>query len=217
MTMEGSGNAIGPLIDADGHVLEPADTWQNYIDPKFQDRAIRIELDADGRERLLFDNKPFEFLKGNLGGLGGIDLEKGGLGLQTRDYTYAEGSPPGGYDPAARIEVLDQEGIDRVLLYPTIGICWEGNVSDPLLATAYTRRTTGGLLIFAVMIRNGCTLSHIFPLSIRKGPLKKSSAQEKRGAWGSICRPTLRPGVAKRLSIQHSIFFGVPFRILRCP
>ncbi len=139
MTMEGNGDAIGPLIDADGHVLEPADTWQNYIDPKFRDRAIRIELDADGRERLLFDNKPFEFLKGNLGGLGGIDLEKGGLGLQTRDYTYAEGSPPGGYDPAARIEVLDQEGIDRVLLYPTIGICWEGNVSDPLLATAYTQ------------------------------------------------------------------------------
>ena len=31
MTMEGSGDAIGPLIDADGHVLEPADTWQNYI------------------------------------------------------------------------------------------------------------------------------------------------------------------------------------------
>ena len=87
MTMEGNGDAIGPLIDADGHVLEPADTWQNYIDPKFRDRAIRIELDADGRERLLFDNKPFEFLKGNLGGLGGIDLEKGGLGLQTRDYT----------------------------------------------------------------------------------------------------------------------------------
>ena len=69
MTMEGNGNSIGPLIDADGHVLEPADTWQKYIDPKFQDRAIRIELDADGRERLLFDNKPFEFLKAILVGL----------------------------------------------------------------------------------------------------------------------------------------------------
>ena len=139
MTTTGNGNSLGPLIDADGHVLEPADTWQKYIDPKFRDRAIRIELAADGRERLLFDNEPFEFLKGNLGGLGGIDLEKGGLGVQTHDYTYAEGSPAGGYDPAARVKVLDQEGIDRVLLYPTIGICWEGNVTDPLLATAYTQ------------------------------------------------------------------------------
>ena len=40
MTMEGNGDAIGPLIDADGHVLEPADTWQNYIDPKFRDLSL---------------------------------------------------------------------------------------------------------------------------------------------------------------------------------
>ena len=131
--------SINPIIDVDGHVLEPADTWERYIDPEFRDRAIRIELDSDGRERLMFDNKPFEFLRGNLGGLGGIDLEPGGLGRQAKDFTYAAGSPPGGYDPAARIKVLDEEAIDRVLLYPTIGICWEGSVSDPALATAYCR------------------------------------------------------------------------------
>ncbi len=95
--------SINPIIDADGHVLEPADTWERYIDPEFRDRAIRIELDSDGRERLMFDNKPFEFLRGNLGGLGGIDLEPGGLGRQAIDFTYAAGSPPGVYDPAARI------------------------------------------------------------------------------------------------------------------
>ncbi len=131
--------SIHPIVDADGHVLEPADTWERYIDPEFRDRAIRIELDSDGRERLMFDNEPFEFLRGNLGGLGGIDLEPGALGRQEKDFTYAAGSPPGGYDPAARIKVLDEEAIDRVLLYPTIGICWEGNVSDPALATAYCR------------------------------------------------------------------------------
>jgi predicted TIM-barrel fold metal-dependent hydrolase len=53
--------------------------------------------------------------------------------------TYAEGSPPGGYDPSARLRVMDGEGIDAVLLYPTIGICWEGHVTDGKLATAYTR------------------------------------------------------------------------------
>lgn len=34
-----------PVVDADGHVLEPVDTWLNYIDPAFKDRAIRIERD----------------------------------------------------------------------------------------------------------------------------------------------------------------------------
>jgi predicted TIM-barrel fold metal-dependent hydrolase len=34
---------------------------------------------------------------------------------------------------------MDDEGIDVALLYPTIGICWEGHVTDPALASAYTR------------------------------------------------------------------------------
>jgi uncharacterized protein len=34
---------------------------------------------------------------------------------------------------------MDQEQIDVVLLYPTIGIAWEGLVRDPQLATAYCR------------------------------------------------------------------------------
>lgn len=133
----GAGNA--PIIDADGHVLEPADTWLNYIDPAFRDRAIRIDRDAEGREVLLFDNQPLQTLRGRLGALGGIELEDGELARLEGEYTYAMGSPAGGYDPRARLKVLDEEGIDRVLLYPTIGICWEGHVSDPALATAYTR------------------------------------------------------------------------------
>ena len=29
------------VIDADGHILEPLDLWDKYIDPKFRDRAPR--------------------------------------------------------------------------------------------------------------------------------------------------------------------------------
>ena len=130
---------MGQVVDADGHVLEPADTWERYIDPAYRDRAIRIARDETGFERLYFDNAPMQVLRGNLGTLGGIDLEPAKFGALEREYTYADGSPPGSYDPVARLEVMDQEGIDRVLLYPTIGICWEGNVDDPGLATAYTR------------------------------------------------------------------------------
>ena len=31
-------------IDADGHILEPPDLWERYIDPPFRDRAIRLYL-----------------------------------------------------------------------------------------------------------------------------------------------------------------------------
>jgi hypothetical protein len=36
------------VIDADGHVLEPADTWLKYLDPHYRDRAIRIARDEQG-------------------------------------------------------------------------------------------------------------------------------------------------------------------------
>jgi len=127
-----------PVVDADGHVLEPADTWEKYIDPAYRDRAIRIARDEQGYEVLLIDGQPLKTLRGALGALGGIEMDTTRL-LTRGQMTYAEGSPAGGYDPVERLRVMDGEGIDSVLLYPTIGICWEGHVSDGGLATAYTR------------------------------------------------------------------------------
>lgn len=129
-----------PVVDADGHVLEPADTYTKYIDPKYRDRALRIACDEKGHENLIIDNKPYQSttMRGNLGAIGGIGMDP--KLLYTRGaVTYAEGSPPGGYDPQARLKVMDEEGIDIALLYPTLGIFWEGAVQDPQLATAYTR------------------------------------------------------------------------------
>jgi uncharacterized protein len=130
--------ATGPVVDADGHVLEPADTWIRYLEPQFRNRAIRIDHDKDGYEVLLIDGAPLKTLRGQLGALGGIDMDAEAL-FNRGQVTYAEGCPRGSYDPVERLKVMDKEGIDVSLLYPTIGICWEGHVTDPKLATAYAR------------------------------------------------------------------------------
>lgn len=124
-------------VDADGHVLEPRDTWLEYIAPAYRERAIRIDHDSQGLEVLLIDGKPLEAVRGRLAGLGGVEMDPTEL-LTTGRYRYEEGCPPGSWDPAERLRILDQEGIDIALLYPTIGICWEGHVQDPKLAHAYT-------------------------------------------------------------------------------
>jgi len=126
-------------VDADGHVLEPRRTWIDYIDPVFRDRAIRIADDDQGDEVLLVDGRPLESMRNGLAGLGGIELDASEALDRSKRLRYEDGCPAGGYDPAARLRVMDDEGIDIALLYPTIGICWEGLVSDPTLATAYTR------------------------------------------------------------------------------
>ena len=126
-------------VDADSHVLEPRTTWINYIDPSFRDRAIRIAIDERGDEVLLVDGRPVESMRNGLAGLGGINLDPAEALDRSGRLRYEDGCPPGGYDPAARLQVMDDEGIDVSLLYPTIGICWEGLVTEPALASAYAR------------------------------------------------------------------------------
>ena len=37
-------------VDADGHILEPPDLWERYLEPKYRDRALRIVADERGLE-----------------------------------------------------------------------------------------------------------------------------------------------------------------------
>ena len=41
--------------------------------------------------------------------------------------------------PGERIELLDAEHIDIVILYTTVGLLWEAEVEDPALSQAYTK------------------------------------------------------------------------------
>jgi len=44
------------VVDADGHILEPLDLWDCYMDPAFRDRAPRVVKDNEtGKERLIIE------------------------------------------------------------------------------------------------------------------------------------------------------------------
>ena len=45
-------------IDCDGHILEPPTLWEEYLDPRYRDRAIRIRTDHEGWEYFEFAGKP---------------------------------------------------------------------------------------------------------------------------------------------------------------
>lgn len=66
----------GVVVDADGHVLEPGDMYEQYIDPQYRDRALRIQCDENGYENLFIDNKPYRnpTIPGRMGAIGGIGM-----------------------------------------------------------------------------------------------------------------------------------------------
>jgi predicted TIM-barrel fold metal-dependent hydrolase len=142
-------------IDADGHILEPADLWENYLERKFVDRALRIKVDDEGFEYLEIDQKPSQRSKkgslGLLGAMGHDDMRP------SPDRRYADNMPFGSSDAKERIDLLAQENLECALLYPTIGLLWEVELKDRELSlaycTAYNRwiadfcRDSGGKLI----------------------------------------------------------------------
>jgi predicted TIM-barrel fold metal-dependent hydrolase len=127
-------------VDADGHILEPPDLWETYIDPKYRDRALRIVVDENGLEELEIGGQRSKLSRrgfpSTLGAMGDPDLRS----MQfDPGRTYLSEAPFGSMDPLERLKVLDAEGIEAVVLYTTIGLLWEAELDDPELSQAYTR------------------------------------------------------------------------------
>src|SRR5499425_2031815 len=118
-------------IDADGHILEPLDLWEKYIDPEFRERRPRFVIDENGKERLSVEGKLLGNPRG-IGSLGSVGVRQGAVKLDS--LKYAEGRK-GGFDPHARIIDMDADGIDAAFLYPSLGLSF-GGVEDPQLVHA---------------------------------------------------------------------------------
>jgi len=122
------------VIDADGHVLEPFSLWDEYMDPAYRECGPKMIIDANDKERLWLEDKILGNALG-LGRLGAIGARQGTVSGYTAKYAAGR---KGGFDPHARIEDMDLDGIDAAFLYPSVGL-FSGAVSDPRLAAAMCR------------------------------------------------------------------------------
>ena len=124
-------------VDADGHVLEPDWLWEQYLESKYVDRAIRIKTDAEGLEYLELEGQPSKrTTKGVLGLMGAMGDPNARPSPERR---YMDHIPYGAGDPTERVALLDQEHLESALLYPTIHLLWECEVTDPEISLAYCR------------------------------------------------------------------------------
>jgi predicted TIM-barrel fold metal-dependent hydrolase len=127
-------------VDADGHVLEPANLWDDFIEAKYRDRALRIARDRDGLEYLEIGGAPSKMTRkgypATLGRMGERELE---VFTPSPDKTYMANAPYGAMDATERLALLDAEGLDAAVLYPTLGILWEAELEDIELSQAYCR------------------------------------------------------------------------------
>jgi uncharacterized protein len=128
------------IIDGDSHFIEPIDLYERHVDPSMRDRAIKLARDpASGKRAMLVDQRPMKLrdVEEVLGLLAGYGQKEAGLTMSNFDR-YAAFSAEW-QDMSGRIRFLDTEGIAKQIIYPSIGIIWEGEVEDPMLADALCR------------------------------------------------------------------------------
>lgn len=126
------------IVDADGHICEPRSVWEEYAEPAFRDRVIQLRRAPDGSDEFFVDgvHRP---------GGSPASLSIPG-GFDRRELSWDD-ILPGSFDPAARLRVLDEEGIDQAVFFPTIYLVW-GDIRDPATAAATCRAYNSWLADF---------------------------------------------------------------------
>ena len=173
------------VVDADGHILEPLDLWDRYIDPKFRERRPRFVIDDNGKERLSVEGKLLGNPRG-IGSLGSVGARQGIVKPGT--LKYAEGRK-GGFDPHARIVDMDADGIDAAFLYPSLGL-FAGAVEDPHLAAAMCRAYNRWLADYCKPYPDRLFGVAMLPMqSVELAIDEMRYAREKLGMRGGFLRP----------------------------
>ena len=120
------------VIDGDGHICEPESVWTDYTRTEFRDRVLQVRTDGD---------ESFLFLEG--------EARRGAAGSGPANACIPGGMAPdvhptwrdilpGSYDPAARLEVMAEEGLDQALFFPSIHLLW-GDIQDAEVAAETCR------------------------------------------------------------------------------
>lgn len=178
------------LISSDSHVTEPPDLWTKRIDAGFRDRAPHYVHDTD-RGGLFFvvDKQIPQQVNVNIA-----------AGQNPEDYAEffrlgLESGRPGGWDPAARLEDMDDDGVEASVLYTSQGFSMFA-ITDGDYQAACFRAYNDWLAEYCAHRPSrlaGIAMISLFDIEAAVSELQRSHRLGLRGAmiWG--CPPESMP------------------------
>jgi predicted TIM-barrel fold metal-dependent hydrolase len=115
------------IFDADNHYYEPRDAFSRHLDPRFADRAVRVVTDAAGKDTILVAGAKHHFTPPT------FELVPPPGHLKEMMSAQGEGTAASFLKPmrpeyqqrAARLAAMDEQGVESVLLFPTLGVTVE--------------------------------------------------------------------------------------------
>ncbi len=136
------------VFDADNHYYEATDAYTRYIDPAFAKRTMQW-AEIDGKRRLLVGGKVNRFIPNPLfdpvakpGSLNEVLPRSQSRVKRHSGPVRGDLEPirPEYRDRDARLRVMDEQGLDGCLLFPTLGVGMEESLADdpPALVAAFS-------------------------------------------------------------------------------
>ncbi len=121
-----------PIIDCDGHLVEPPDLWERYLEGNLKKKAPRLVKDRKGGTRILLEGRLYPQPEGKGMGFPGLPEQWYKVDASGR-VTHEEIILP-----RSRLRDMTAEGIDIGVLFPTLGL-YVVDARDPELNAAICR------------------------------------------------------------------------------
>jgi predicted TIM-barrel fold metal-dependent hydrolase len=104
------------VISADSHITEPPNTYVDSIDPAWRERAPRMKSHEKLGDVFVVDGLPSPVPMGLVAAAGKPPQEIRATGVRFEDMHR------GGWDPDARMQDQERDGVDAEVIYPTVGM-----------------------------------------------------------------------------------------------
>jgi predicted TIM-barrel fold metal-dependent hydrolase len=153
-------------IDVDQHLFEARDTWATYIEPSHRDDALSIADDAAGWPWLTWRGQqlsPIEIpIPEQSAEIGEARLRR--VRGERAASTFEELVPPSYRSATARLDAMDQFGIDAAVLFPNYGLLWEKMLADDRAAQRENAKAYNRFMVDTVNDGDGRLfgVAHVF-------------------------------------------------------
>ncbi len=127
------------LFDADNHYYEAEDAFLRHMDPRLAHRAPRwVDMSDGGGRRLVFADRMNRYLGADqtfrrVGRAGGLSQGDASVVRQRREDL--EPIRPEYRERDARLAVMDRQGLEATMLFPTLGVSVEPLLADDVEMT----------------------------------------------------------------------------------
>ncbi len=187
------------FVDCDMHVMEPADLFDQYLDPEFRNR-VTLPIGPDGKRKrgmLIIDDQPTTYdleLQQHRKPHHGVvksDTSQPLSGSRIAESGRLDFAIERDYDGEAQIMGMELEGIDIAVLFPTMGLSLLARDGmDPRLSLALSQAYNNWIHEFCQHSPDQLKFAAMLPLhDVNLACAELVRCVTELGAVGSFVRP----------------------------